>query len=246
MALQPLQHLQEVDLSACNLTRVPDLPPSVEMLDISNNPLHSDSLSPLMRLPHLETLDLRGCSMTSIPQELLSVIGHLQKLQVSANMWLCDCDVAPLAKLDPKVGCMSDNGHVVWSRFLRDNQLDCHLTSEQLVQDNKLQLGMFKIFELNDTPPTWIVAVACFALLLFLSILMVTGLVILVKTSRRAATRNRQRMEQAVTGEEEAKHQADEAELINYLRAHRAYDAPGNQHLSPLHTHTYLPNTKKK
>ncbi|NXC59721.1 TLR2 protein, partial [Aleadryas rufinucha] len=105
--------LLHLNLSNTGLDEVPTpLPPSLEVLDMSHNHLHTVdiSLSSLKKLflnqnllqavpsirnyPMLDTLHLDNNSITELPRAAVKLLGHLQDVAVADNPFSCSCSGA--------------------------------------------------------------------------------------------------------------------------------------------------------
>lgn len=81
-----LTRLQSLNLSDCNLKRVPDVLRTLVnlfKLDLSENPL-MDGLDVLPGLPNLHVLLMRSCSLCSVPIALCKITA-LEYLDLSNN-----------------------------------------------------------------------------------------------------------------------------------------------------------------
>ncbi|XP_035034303.1 vasorin [Hippoglossus stenolepis] len=84
-AFEGLDMLLELKLQGNQLTSLPSLHfPRLLLLDLSNNNIPSLGPSDL-QTPHLEALKLASLGLTSVDEDLITSLGNLHKLDISAN-----------------------------------------------------------------------------------------------------------------------------------------------------------------
>lgn len=94
--------LKNLDLSNCNLTRLPPDAFSYSTKNITSLILKgnrfalSDDLKFLQQLSQLKELDLRDNNLTTFLPEYLSGNPEIEKLKLVGNPWICDCSIATL------------------------------------------------------------------------------------------------------------------------------------------------------
>lgn len=94
--------LRNLDLSNCNLSRLPvdafsHWTSNITSLTLKGNFFgQSDDLKFLQYLPQLKELDLRDNNLTSFLPEYLSGNPEIEKLKLVGNPWICDCSIATL------------------------------------------------------------------------------------------------------------------------------------------------------
>ncbi|XP_063218769.1 leucine-rich repeat-containing protein 15-like [Bacillus rossius redtenbacheri] len=250
-ALLPAQlaRLRTLDMSHCRLRRLPELAfnwtRSITTLRLAGNPLGSDAdqenpFSFLQILPRLESLDVSHCNFSRLSPRQLHSNEHLQELRLVGNPWRCDCHVVdmwrwalgrgdlgllvgatplPQDKRRRALQCAApDGGLRTWARHAREAH--CAPAGPLL-------------YRMGETPPNWVTALSCVAVVVLMSTVIGTGLALLC---RRVRAEQRQSASRAASAEAQ-KHLTDIELLEQYVQRHRLQNEQPQMQCSQIFNH---------
>ncbi|XP_063050293.1 SLIT and NTRK-like protein 6 [Engraulis encrasicolus] len=98
-AIQPgaflaMSRLQVLILKGNRLSSLPlHMPSSLTHLDVSANCILALELPSIVSLVNLEILKINGNCLHSIPENAFDDLPHLYSVELSNNLWVCECDI---------------------------------------------------------------------------------------------------------------------------------------------------------
>lgn len=93
-ALLRLTRLRMLTLKGNRLSRFPaHLPSSLTLLDVSENCISTLDLPSLGALVNLQVLKINSNCLRSIPERAFDGLSRLQSVELTNNLWVCECDI---------------------------------------------------------------------------------------------------------------------------------------------------------
>ncbi|KAI7813270.1 putative leucine-rich alpha-2-glycoprotein-like, partial [Triplophysa rosa] len=93
-ALLGLTRLRMLTLQGNRLSRLPaNLPSSLTHLDVSENCISTLDLPSLGALVNLQVLKINSNCLRSIPERAFDGLSRLQSVELTNNLWVCECDI---------------------------------------------------------------------------------------------------------------------------------------------------------